>query len=123
MGDGSDRCSERGRGRGTASSSSSHRTAAASVSASVPCSTPSGRRGWGRGVRGSAIELLHQRRNLLLREGHERWILPRLRLLKELPQRLYVVDQLHVNIGPGEVRIAEHFECDDVLLFRARKHR
>jgi DNA invertase Pin-like site-specific DNA recombinase len=29
--------------------------------------------------------------------------LPRLRFLKELPQGLYVVEDLHVGVGPGEV--------------------
>src|SRR5690348_5646139 len=41
--------------------------------------------------------------------------------LKELPYRLYVIEHLHVEIGPGELRIIENFERDYILLLRARK--
>ena len=57
----------------------------------------------------SAIKVLHQGRELLLREGPECRILPGGSFLKELPQRLYVIEHLHIEIGPGELRITEHF--------------
>ena len=69
-----------------------------------------------------AIKVLHQYWDLLLREAHECRILPRLCFLKELPQRLNVVDDLHIGIGPGEFWITEDFERDDVLLLRPCKH-